>query len=112
MLMLTVLESLVCGLKQHALLWVDGGRLTWGDVEERGIERLDVTLDEVSPAKTNRALPLATGVVEAVDVDAIRWKFRPSVVTSLEHLEERLNVFAISREPASHANNGDGHDLV
>lgn len=112
MLVLTVLESLVCGLKQNTLLWVDGGRLTRGDVEERGVERLDVALDEVSAAKTNRALPLATGVVEAVDVDAISWELGPGVVTPLEHLEERLNVFAIAREPASHANNGDGHDLV
>lgn len=110
--MLTVLEGLVCGLKQHTLLWVNGRRLAWGDVEEWGVERLDVSLDEVSTAKANRTLPLATGMVEAVDVDAISWELGPSVVSSLEHLEEGFDIFAVAREPASHANDGDGHDLV
>lgn len=51
-------------------------------------------------------------MVEAVDVDAVCRELGPGVVTSLEHVKQGLNIFAIARESAGHANDGDGHDLV
>ncbi len=100
-----VLDRLPGGLQQDPLLRVDLDGFARRDLEERGVEVVDVA--EVAAVTLVRPPGRGAGVVEHVDIPPVR-RNRPDRVPPFEQgLPERRRTVA-ARKAAAHPDHGDG----
>ena len=101
-----VFERRPCRLEEHAMLHVDARRFARRHAKELRVELVDVA-DESTPAHVDAAGLRLIGVVEAIEVEAIRGHLGDRVDAVAQQLPESLRPVAAAWESAPNADDGD-----